>query len=207
MSKDYSKTTVVLCDTQPIAAEGLRTLLAADRNLEFSASISSLEVAKELVTARPPNLVIVDKGFGMPVVLDWIHDLKRADAPPAVTVWGVSMTAAEAVRLLRAGAKGIVHKTADVGTILSCLRTVASGRDCVFSDSVPQARHRWSELTARQRQVIELVEQGFKNKEIALELGIHLGTIKNHLSHISQKTGLRGRHRLAMSSLKEREMV
>jgi len=211
MSEDQTKKTVVVCDTQPITAEGLRTLLTAAGDLEFLASLNSLEAATQLVTARPPDVVIVDKGFGMRIVLDWIHDLKLADAAPAVTVWGVSMTEAEALRLLQAGAKGIVRKTADLESILSCLRTVASGRswmeDCVFRDSARQERYPRSELTPREHQVLEMVEQGFKNKEIALELGIRPGTVKIHLKHIFEKTGVRGRYGLAISGLKERGLV
>jgi DNA-binding NarL/FixJ family response regulator len=211
MSEDHSKKTVVVCDTQPISAEGLRTLLAAAGDLEFLASLNSLETATQLVTVQRPDMVIVDKGFGMRIVLDWIHDLKLADAAPAVTVWGVSMTEAEALRLLQAGAKGIVRKTADLNSILSCLRTVASGRswmeDCVFRDSARPERYPRSELTPREHQVLEMVEQGFKNKEIALELGIRPGTVKIHLKHIFEKTGVRGRYGLAINGLKERGLV
>jgi two-component system nitrate/nitrite response regulator NarL len=211
MSEDHSNKTVVVCDTQPITAEGLRTLLAAAGDLEFLASLNSLEAATGLVTSQPPDVVIVDKGFGMRVVLDWIHDLKLADAVPAVVVWGVSMTEAEALRLLQAGAKGIVRKTADLDSILSCLHTVASGRswmeDCVFRDSARQERYPRSELTPREHQVLEMVEQGFKNKEIALELGIRPGTVKIHLKHIFEKTGVRGRYGLAISGLKNRGLV
>jgi two-component system, NarL family, nitrate/nitrite response regulator NarL len=209
--EEHSKKTVAVCDTQPITAEGLRTLLTAAGDLEFLSSLNSLEAATQLVTARPPDIVIVDKGFGMRIVLDWIHDLKLAEAAPAVTVWGVSMTEAEALRLLQAGAKGIVRKTADLESILSCLRTVASGRswmeDCVFRDSQRQERYPRSELTPREHQVLEMVEQGFKNKEIALELGIRPGTVKIHLKHIFEKTGVRGRYGLAISGLKERGLV
>src|SRR5277367_1385100 len=211
MSEDYSKKTVVVCDTQPITAEGLRTLLATAGDLEFLAALNTLEAATQLVTARPPDVVIVDKGFGMRIVLDWIHDLKLAEAAPAVVVWGVSMTEAEALRLLQAGAKGIVRKTADLDNILACLRTVASGRswmeDCAFRDAARQERYPRSELTPREHQVLEMVEQGFKNKEIALELGIRPGTVKIHLKHIFEKTGVRGRYGLAISGLKERGLV
>jgi two-component system, NarL family, nitrate/nitrite response regulator NarL len=211
MNEVHAKKTVVVCDTQPITAEGLRTLLAASADVEFLASLNTLEAATQLLTARPPDIVIVDKGFGMRVVLDWIHDLRLSDGAPAVTVWGVSMTEAEALRLLQAGAKGIVRKTADLVSILSCLRTVASGRswmeDCVFRDSARQERYPRSELTPREHQVLEMVEQGFKNKEIALELGIRPGTVKIHLKHIFEKTGVRGRYGLAISGLKERGLV
>jgi two-component system nitrate/nitrite response regulator NarL len=211
LQEDHSKKTVVVCDTQPVTAEGLRTLLAAAGDLEFLASTKALEAATGLMAEQPPDIVIVDKGFGMRVVLDWIHDLKLAEAAPSVVVWGVSMTEAEALRLLQAGARGIVRKTAEVENVLSCLRTVASGRswmeDCVFRDAGRHERYPRSELTPREHQVLEMVEQGFKNKEIALELGIRPGTVKIHLKHIFEKTGVRGRYGLAISGLKERGLV
>jgi len=186
-------------------------LLAAAGDLEFRAALNTLEAATQLISTQPPDVVVIDKGFGMRVVLDWIHDLKLAEAAPTVVVWGVSMTEAEALRLLQAGAKGIVRKTADVESILSCLRTVASGRswmeDCVFRDAARQERYPRSELTPREHQVLEMVEQGFKNKEIALELGIRPGTVKIHLKHIFEKTGVRGRYGLAISGLKERGLL
>ena len=145
----------------------------------------------------------------MRAVLDWIHDFKLTGATPAVTVWGVSMTEAETLGLLQAGARGIVRKTAGLASILSCLRTVASGRswmeDCVLRDSV--RRYPRSELTPREQEVLEMVERGFKNREVALELGIRPGTVKIHLKHIFEKTGVRGRYGLVINGLKERGLV
>ena len=121
------------------------------------------------------------------------------------------MTEAEALRLLQSGARGIIRKTADLASLMACLRTIASGRtwmeDCVFRDSVRADGYPRSELTPREHQVLELVEQGFKNKEIALELGIRPGTVKIHLKHIFEKTGVRGRYGLAISGLKEKGIV
>jgi len=203
--------TVAVCDTQPITAEGLRCLLSSSTRLQFLTSLPSLEAAAQAVGAQSPNILVLDKGFGMRVLLDWIHDLKQLQATPALVVWGVSMTEAEALRLLQAGARGIVRKTAELESILSCLQTVASGRtwmeDCVFRDSLKDDRHPHSELTPRELQVLQLVEQGFKNKEIAMELGIRPGTVKIHLKHIFEKTGVRGRYGLAISGLKEKGVV
>jgi two-component system nitrate/nitrite response regulator NarL len=211
MNEDLAKKRIAVCDTQPITAQGLRNLLASSEDLELVAAMHSLETAVDYVRANNPDIVVVDKGFGMRAVLDWIHDLKLAEATPAITVWGVSMTEAEALRLLQAGAKGIVRKTSDLSSLLACLRTVASGRswmeDCVFRDSARQIGYPRSELTSREHQVLELVEQGFKNKEIALELGIRPGTVKIHLKHIFEKTGVRGRYGLAISGLKDKGLV
>lgn len=211
MTEQYRKTTVAICDTQPITSEGLRILLAPNPELEFLDSVTSLESATKLVHLKSPDIVVVDKGFGMRAVLDWIHDLKMGDSSPIVAVWGVSMTEAEALRLLQAGARGIIRKTADLPSLLACMRTIADGKtwmeDCVFRDSVRAEGYPRSELTAREHQVLELVEQGFKNKEIALELGIRPGTVKIHLKHIFEKTGVRGRYGLAISGLKEKGIV
>jgi DNA-binding NarL/FixJ family response regulator len=211
MTEHPSKKTVAICDTQPITAEGLKNLLASTPDLELLAPLSALEAASSMLAANPPDLIIVDKGFGMRAVLDWIHDLKLKDASPLIVVWGVSMTEAEALRLLQAGARGIVRKIADLDTILTCLRSVAAGQswmeECVFRNSARQDRYAHSALTPREHQVLELVEQGFKNKEIALELGIRPGTVKIHLKHIFEKTGVRGRYGLAINGLKEKGVV
>lgn len=203
---------VAVCDTQPITAEGLRTLISASPDLEFEKSLESLSSATKFVHMESADVIILDKGFGMRAILDWIHELKLNEASPAVVVWGVSMTEAEALRLLQAGARGIVRKTAELATLLGCLGSVAAGKtwmeDSVFRESSRQGDgYPRSDLTAREQQVLELVEQGFKNKEIALELGIRPGTVKIHLKHIFEKTGVRGRYGLAISGLRDRGVV
>ena len=62
-------------------------------------------------------------------------------------------------------------------------------------------------LTARELQVMELIEQGRKNKDIGLALGISTGTVKIHVRHIFEKTGIRGRVGLALSGLQEKRLV
>jgi DNA-binding CsgD family transcriptional regulator len=64
-----------------------------------------------------------------------------------------------------------------------------------------------SALTARELQVMELIEQGCRNKDIALALGIRTGTVKIHLMHIFEKAGIRGRYELAISGLKEKGLL
>ena len=118
------------------------------------------------------------------------------------------MTESEALRFLQSGARGIIRKTSPVVQVLACLRAVAAGRnwmeDSVFKDVLRSDRYPRSELTPREQQVLELVEQGFKNKDIATELGIRPGTVKIHLKHIFEKTGVRGRYGLALNGLRDR---
>jgi DNA-binding NarL/FixJ family response regulator len=182
--------------------------------MTFAEATDSLAQATELVRRTSPDVLMLDKAFGIQAILEWLTDLKTneaADRPTAIVVWGVSVTEAEALRFLQAGARGILRKTATIPVVLACLRTVALGRswmeDCVFRDSSRADRYPRSELTSREQQVLELVEQGFKNKEIASDLGIRPGTVKIHLKHIFEKTGVRGRYGLALSGLKDRGLV
>jgi DNA-binding NarL/FixJ family response regulator len=203
--------TIAVCDTQPVTAEGIRTLLANYPDLEFQEASDSLGRARELVHQRAPNLLLIDKAFGIQAILEWLSETRLTAPETGIVIWGVSVTEAEALRFLQAGARGIMRKTASVAVVLACLRTVAEGRswmeDSVFRDSSRSDRYPRSELTAREQQVLELVEQGFKNKEIAQDLGIRPGTVKIHLKHIFEKTGVRGRYGLALSGLKERGLV
>jgi DNA-binding NarL/FixJ family response regulator len=207
--------TVSICDTQPVTAEGIRTLLSDCPDLKFEQATDSLSRAMEMLRGSPPSVVVVDKAFGIQTILEWLTELRRADADlstrTGIVIWGVSVTEAEALRFLQAGARGILRKTATIPMLVACLRSVAAGRtwmeDCVFRDSGRSERYPRSELTVREQQVLELVEQGFKNKDIAVDLGIRPGTVKIHLKHIFEKTGVRGRYGLALSGLKERGMV
>lgn len=207
---------VSICDTQPVTAEGIRTLLQGGTDLVFQEATDSLRTAIELIRRSSPDVLLVDKAFGIQAILDWLSELRAiamAGTPvtTSVVIWGVSITEAEALRFLQAGARGILRKTAGIAVIVACLRTVSSGRswmeDCVFRDAGRTERYPHSELTSREQQVLELVEQGFKNKEIAQELGIRPGTVKIHLKHIFEKTGVRGRYGLALSGLKDKGMV
>ena len=206
-----SARTVVVCDTQPVTAEGIRTLLDGNFEVSFRQAMDSLASALELARRQPPDVMIVDKAFGIQAVLEWLNEVRLAAPNLSVVIWGVSMTEAETLRFLQSGARGILRKTAGVTAVLACLRTVAEGRswmeDSVFRDSSRPDRYPRGELTSREQQVLELVEQGFKNKEIAVELGIRPGTVKIHLKHIFEKTGVRGRYGLALSGLKDRGLV
>ena len=204
--------TIGVCDTQPITTEGLKALLSGREDLQFLAGANNLNEINELIRNRRPDIVIMDKSFGIQAVLDWITHLKAgAYHATDVVVWGVSVTEAEALRFLQCGARGITRKSTDLETLLSCLRAVAAGSswmaECVFRESARVDRYSKSELTPREQQVMELVEQGLKNKEIAQELGIRPGTVKIHLKHIFEKTGVRGRYGLALSVMRQKGTI
>lgn len=203
--------TVGVCETQPITAEGLKSLLDGCDELAFQSSADSLLDGAAMVRRQTPDILVVDKGFGAHAVLRWIAELSDADLPCSVIVWGNTISEAEALRLLQTGVRGIIRKTAPADHILSCLRAVASGtswmEESLFREPPHRDRYSRSELTPREQQVLDLVEQGLKNKEIARELGIRPGTVKIHLKHIFEKTGVRGRYGLALSGMRNRGLL
>jgi two-component system, NarL family, nitrate/nitrite response regulator NarL len=202
---------VAVCDTQPVTAEGVRNLLDGSSDLRFLTAAASLEQALETGRLQSPDVLLIDKAFGIQAILDWLGQAVEALPHTSIVIWGVAVTEAEALRFLQAGARGILRKTAALPVVMACLRTVAEGRtwmeDSVFRDTLHSERYGRTDLTGREQQVLELVEQGMKNKEIANELGIRPGTVKIHLKHIFEKTGIRGRYGLALNGLKDRGLV
>jgi DNA-binding NarL/FixJ family response regulator len=218
MDLDLSKTKkiVSMCETQPLTVHGLQHMLEGTEDLAFGSAHASPAEWMLSSGAERTDVLIIDKGLGAKTVLDALsqlpaeHGLNRSTVP-AVVVWGMSVTEAEALRFLQSGAKGILRKSADIATVLACLRAVSQGRswmqDSVFRESASPDTQVRTDLTPREHQVMELVEQGFKNREIAQELGIRPGTVKIHLKHIFEKTGVRGRHGLALNGLRQKGVI
>ncbi len=204
----YRKKMVAICETQPMTAEGVRASLNSCPDLEFLRGVGTLAEAGEVVRLLEPDAIVVDKSFGSQTLLQWLSEVRPYHAATAIVVWGNSITEPEALRLLQGGVRGILRKNTDGATLLACLRAVTSGanwmEDSLFRESPRTDRYPRSELTPREHQVLELVEQGMKNKDIARELGIRPGTVKIHLKHIFEKTGVRGRYGLALTGLKDR---
>ena len=209
MTNMVATKTVAICDTQPVTIEGLRSLLCNCNDMEVVGSATSLFGGLELVKNHTPSIVIIDKAFGLPAVMDWLANLRSVGT--FSVVWGISMNEAEALRLMQAGAQGVIRKTADATSVMACLRTVAVGttwmEDCLLSTGEKSVRNSRSNLTPREQEVVELVEQGLKNKDIGLSMGIRPGTVKIHLKHIFEKTGIRGRYGLALSGLREKGLL
>jgi two-component system, NarL family, nitrate/nitrite response regulator NarL len=222
MTNNAAGKPVLICDTQPVAVEGLRCLLDTCDTLRFAGSVGSLDAASELTRTMVPAAVVLDKALGTKAIMDWLQEaglqeaeLQRAGLQESGTagttapvVWGVGITESEALRFLQAGARGILRRTAVPETMLECLLAVTSGstwmEDGIFGAADNTLEPRRSRLTAREHQIAELVEQGLRNRDIGRTLGIQTGTVKIHLKHIFEKTGVHGRYSLALTGLREK---
>jgi len=203
--------TVVVCATEPIAIEGVRSLLESAEALSLAGTETTIPDAIDAVRELEPSILLLDKAFGSHAVMECVGVLRKSGAATAVIVWASAVPEAESLRFLQAGAAGVIRKTSRLDALLTCLREVKRGTPWLEHPAAPdpykprQLAH--NALTARELQVMELVERGMKNKDIAETLGIRTGTVKIHLKHIFEKTGIRGRYGLALSGLKEKGLL
>jgi two-component system nitrate/nitrite response regulator NarL len=130
----------------------------------------------------PVLAAIIDTHPSIPIVL-WVSDIGDFDT----------------MRACRMGARGILRRTDSVPVLLACLRAVGSGESWMDGPALGDSRQaaRIARITARERDVLEQVCRGLSNHEIARSLSIAPGTVKVHLTHLFEKTGLRDRFALA----------
>jgi two-component system, NarL family, nitrate/nitrite response regulator NarL len=205
------ETTLVICDTEPVVVEGVKTLLHEEGMPRLVADETTVAGGMEAVSLLRPSVVLIDRAFGLQLVIEWSGRIRDSYHETAAIVWGCSFSEVEGLRFVQAGASGVMRKTAPLDLVRTCIRTVAAGgtwlEDALRHEQERSLRKVRSNLTSRELEVMELVEQGFKNKDIAGRLGICTGTVKIHLKHIFEKTGIRGRYGLALSGLKEKGLL
>jgi DNA-binding NarL/FixJ family response regulator len=191
---------VFACESQPIVVEGLQRVLADCDDLVFSGWASKAADALEAIQRVRPDVVLIDGSTGLTAALRLVGTLK-ASAPVHSVLWVVDLPEMDAFRALQIGARGILKKTLPIPTLLECLREVASGQIWMQqSEQIAEFLHRKeaSRLTPREKEVVRLICRGLRNKQIAENLHITPGTVKVHLMHIFEKTGLKDRLALAV---------
>ncbi len=200
---------VCACESQPIVVEGLRRSLEGIEDLRLVGAVSNPQELLDLVGETSPKLCLLDKAFGTKSVFQIISDLKLRSPETEPILWAAEISEVESFRALQVGARGILKKTLPIQIILDCLRTVANGNIWIENSISNQFvgfinRRTTPRLTPREEEILTLVMRGMKNKQIADNLTITTGTVKVHLMHIFEKTGVKDRFELAMYGRKIR---
>ena len=191
---------VLACEPQPIVIAGLQKVLAETDDLVFAGAVSRPADALDVIQRIHPNIVLIDGTSGLTAALRLLGHLKSS-GPVHPVLWVVDLPEMDALRALQTGARGIVQKTEDTKILLECLRAVAAGQIWMQeSEQVADFLQRKdaSRLTPREKEVVRLICRGLRNKQIAESLHIMPGTVKVHLMHIFEKTGLKDRLALAV---------
>jgi two-component system, NarL family, nitrate/nitrite response regulator NarL len=191
---------VFVCEPQPIVIEGLQKVLADTNDLVFAGAVSKPAEALDAIQRILPNIVLIDGTTGLTAALRLLGHIKAA-GPAHPVLWVVDLPEMDAFRALQMGARGIVRKTLPTDRLLECLREVGAGQIWMQeSEQVAEFLQRkdGSRLTPREKEVVRLICRGLRNRQIAENLHITPGTVKVHLMHIFEKTGLKDRLALAV---------
>ena len=191
-------TRVLIVDDHPVFRDGLAGLLATVPGVEVAGSAGSAEEALADLARTAPDVVLMD--INLPGASGVEATRRVLAAAPATAVLVISMVDDDdsVLAALAAGARGYVLKGATAAEITAALATVAAG-GAVFGAGVasrmlarapappagPLAGQ--EDLTAREREVLDLLAEGASNRQIARSLGLSLKTVQNHVSRILDK--------------------
>jgi two-component system, NarL family, nitrate/nitrite response regulator NarL len=219
------KIRIVVADDHPIFRDGLCRLLALEEDFEVVAQAQDGRQVLEILQQLEPDILLLD--LKMPG-LDGLATLQRLQAArnkTRVIVLTASDDKNEFVQAMKLGTSGIVLKQTATELLIKSIRKVHAGeiwldshttaaviRQFVAAEeappppppppqtSAPRDRER-SPLSQREREIVALVAQGFKNKEMAEKMFISEQTVKNHLHNIFDKLGVSDRLELALYAI------
>ncbi len=181
--------TCLIVDDHEVVREGLRLSLSRSENIRVVGEASDGQAAVTLAKRRKPNVVILD--VRMPG-MDGLAAAKEitTDVPEtAVLMFTAFAERSLLTRGLESGAKGYILKEAPHQTIVRAIQKVADGDGYVDPALMPafRTKERENMLTAREREILQLLADGMSNADVAAKLFISQETVKSHVRHILSK--------------------
>lgn len=209
---------VLISDDHPLVREGLRRLLSLENDLEIVGEAADGESTVALVEKLDPDIVLLDlrmpgvDGFGA------LQRIQKLSKRPKVIVLTASEDKNEFVQVMKMGCSGIVLKQTVSELIVKSIRRVHAGEIWLDSNTTAAVMRQFaapsdsaarttmrsrdrSPLSQREREIVALVAQGYKNKEMAEKMFISEQTVKNHLHNIFDKLGVSDRLELALYAI------
>jgi two-component system nitrate/nitrite response regulator NarP len=171
---------------------------------ELASRVRTVAEATQQISTLKPDLLLLDVHLPDGSGLDVLRRLSRARSRPKVILLTAGMDEAQLLAAAELDPEGMVLKTSDPGLLLECMDAVVAGKrwvDPEIAERTRQAQERAASappLTRRERELIELVRQGLRNRDIAAELGVTEGTVKVYLHAIFDKLHVENRTELAL---------
>src|SRR5437763_1801487 len=194
-------TRILLYSDEPILAKGLESVLRQVEGFELMPTCITLAGLMEQIGQGSPDLVLMD--LTPEITFAVLSEMKHAMANSRIVLWVNTISTELAFQAMGLGVRGILRKTLPTDLQVKCLQKVQAGElwfEKALTDSFLCARR--IALTQREGQLVSLLSQGLKNKEIASTLMISEGTVKVYLSRLFQKVGVKDRFELALFGLK-----
>lgn len=194
---------VLLADDHAIVRRGLRSLLETEPHVSIVGEAADGHEAVRLAEALTPDVAILD--IGMPLLngIEVTARLRAMVTPPRVVILSMHTDESYILRALAAGAQAYLLKDSTDEELLPALREVAAGKPFVSAavsavlveDYVRHLQSRgltdtFHLLTAREREVLQLLAEGRSNKEVAAVLDVGVSTVETHRANLMQKLNL-----------------
>ncbi len=210
---------IVIADDHPIFRDGLRRLLSLESDFEVVAEAADGKEVLDVVEKHDPDILLLD--LKMPELdgLTTLQKLQLGKRKTKVIVLTASEDKNEFVQAMKFGTSGIVLKQTATDLLIKSIRKVYAGEIWLDSNTTAAVMRQFaspsdmisplggsrdrdrSPLSQREREIVALVAQGYKNKEMAEKMFISEQTVKNHLHNIFDKLGVSDRLELALYAI------
>ncbi len=212
MSKDHL-IEVCLVDDQTLVRQGIRSLLELSDSIRVIGEAIDGEQAIDTIPRLNPDVVLLDMRMPGMSGLDVLNALAAKNQLPPTIILTTFDDDQLVLAGLKAGARGYLLKDVSLDQLVDAVKTVAAGGSLV-APMVTQrllsglermhnefvSLDRPDPLTERETEILRLMAGGYSNKEIANSLGVAEGTVKNHVSNILSKLGVRDRTRAVLKA-------
>jgi DNA-binding NarL/FixJ family response regulator len=206
----HSPIRILLADDHPLFREGVAHSLSTDPNFEVIAQASSGEEAVELAHNLHPDIVLLDVSMTGMGGIAAAEKIARETPGVRIMMLTVFENRENLMAALKAGAHGYVLKGVSANELRAITRRVAGGEayvtpalaaDMLTEFSQPHPIDSFSELTARETSILQLLSQGLTNKEIGERIFLAEKTVKHYMTSILQKLHVRSRTEAALIAM------
>lgn len=206
-------TKVLLADDQTLVRKGVRRLVEEAPELRVVAEAGNGEEAFDRVVAHEPDVTVLELGLSRLPGVELIRRIRQGGLPTRCLVLSTHEDRIQITRALQAGAAGYLLKSCSPEELRSAITALAGGRSYLspaIAGCVVEALAQPAEpvspvslLTAREREVLQLIAEGLSSKEIATQLGVSLKTIETHRCNLMAKLKIRKASRLVRIAIHE----
>jgi len=213
MAKNKTAIRVLIADDHAIFRDGLRKLLDSDDQVTVVGEASSGSECIQLLGKLKPDVLLLDLRMPDKDGLAVLEAVNFDTTPTRVIVVTAAEDDRDVVRAMRLGARGIVLKQSATDLLIKSIHKVHAGEiwlDQHMTAEVMKAFQSSSEsgsrrekplLSDREKEIVQLVAQGYRNREIGEKLFISEQTVKNHLHNVFEKVGVSDRLELALYAI------
>jgi len=194
---------IVIAEDYTILREGLRALLSSRPEFEIVGEAEDGRMAVQCVERLKPGLVLMDLSMPRMNGMDAIREIKKRSPETKILVLTVHKTEEYILATFSAGADGYALKDSTHAELVLAIKSVLTGKPYLspgISEKVIQGflegrrtlktRTAYDSLTHREREILKLIAEGYKNKEIADCLCISVKTVEKHRANLMDKLGL-----------------